>query len=646
MERDRKVGGSSDAATGGRGAAALATPGKVTLTGALQAKAEPGGLRAEADTGALHAEAQAGVAGGGGALPYADQIQASFGPRNDVGSIRAHVGGPAGASAERIGAEAYATGNQVAFRGAPDLHTAAHEAAHVMQQRDGVQLYGGVGKEGDAYERNADAVADRVVQGKSAADLLPNGGGAAGASGAVQMRRVPTNATELLTDPADASKQNENYAADADGLKRLIAIAEKEMSAADRAKVDVEQRAGLKDSAAFNALPEKDRLARRANAINKVRPDLALGDPHLIDTGPRPATLDAANIGLLVTQANAVFAAIGSGSVDKDIENVFGATKVAVAKAKYAKAQAAMNKIFLAGKILTDRSGYNDEVNLGGLTTFNEVIRLAPGAIDSPTGESVGTLVHEAMHAGNDDVNDKGYIGQPDFKTSDEARKLTNAAHFEVVSRQILKLGDDFKGIVFAPAGTSVTSSTGTVTTAPSNTPREDAIADAAEQLRWAWDMAINLHAIYLQIFKDPATEWPNFDKSIPFWSKVEKLTVHNKTKIDPASPNAALKPISTIDMALAEGIIRKLAAAQASVPTDDKSAGAYETQHSHPDVVKAVKGDKTKYRDLYVRMALHQTSHITGNDERDLRAIDKMATLRQDWANAFIDRDPSSFAD
>ena len=214
------------------------------------------------------------------------------------------------------------------------------------------------------------------------------------------------------------------------------------------------------------------------------------------------------------------------------------------------------------------------------------------------------------------------------------------------MARQLLALSDDFKDVVFAPAGTTVTSSTGAVTTAPANTAREQAIADAAEQLRWAWDMAINLHGIYLDIFKDPVGQWPSFEKSVPFWSKVEKLTVHKKTKIEPASANAALHPISTIDMALAEGIIRKLATAQASVPTDDKSAGAYEAQHSHPDVVKAVKGNKTRYRDLYVRMALHQTSHITGNDERDLRAIDVMATLRQDWANAFIDRDPASFAD
>jgi hypothetical protein len=35
-----------------------------------------------------------------------------------------------------------------------------------------VNLYGGVGEAGDSYERHADAVADRVVAGQSAADLL------------------------------------------------------------------------------------------------------------------------------------------------------------------------------------------------------------------------------------------------------------------------------------------------------------------------------------------------------------------------------------------------------------------------------------------------------------------------------------------
>ena len=53
-------------------------------------------------------------------------------------------------------------GDKIAFASAPSLHTAAHEAAHVVQQRAGVSLSGGIGKEDDQYEKNADAIADRV----------------------------------------------------------------------------------------------------------------------------------------------------------------------------------------------------------------------------------------------------------------------------------------------------------------------------------------------------------------------------------------------------------------------------------------------------------------------------------------------------
>ncbi len=131
----------------------------------------------------VHAAAAAGTSGGGGKLPHAAKIQESFG-RHDVGGIRAHTGGQADAAAKSMGARAYATGNDVAFAsGGADLHTAAHEAAHVAQQRSGVSLSGGVGKAGDKYEQHADAVADAVVAGKSAEpilDKMAGGGSAAG----------------------------------------------------------------------------------------------------------------------------------------------------------------------------------------------------------------------------------------------------------------------------------------------------------------------------------------------------------------------------------------------------------------------------------------------------------------------------------
>jgi hypothetical protein len=123
-----------------------------------------------------------GIAGGGGPLPHLDTVQQAFG-RHDVSGIEAHVGGNAETATRAIGAEAYATGQHVAFAGSPSLHTAAHEAAHVVQQRGGIQLKGGVGMAGDPHEQHADAVADLVVQGRSAEGLLDQyaqgGGGGA-----------------------------------------------------------------------------------------------------------------------------------------------------------------------------------------------------------------------------------------------------------------------------------------------------------------------------------------------------------------------------------------------------------------------------------------------------------------------------------
>jgi hypothetical protein len=151
----------------------------------------------------VHATAAQGVAGTGASLPHLDAIQHSFGA-HDVSGVQAHTGPAAQQASQGIGAQAYAVGNHVAFDGAPDLHTAAHEAAHVVQQQHGVHLKGGVGAAGDAYERHADAVADRVVAGQSAEALLgqmaPTGPGSGGAA-AVQRREVATDAE--ITGPQD-----------------------------------------------------------------------------------------------------------------------------------------------------------------------------------------------------------------------------------------------------------------------------------------------------------------------------------------------------------------------------------------------------------------------------------------------------------
>ena len=95
----------------------------------------------------IHELAAQGIQGSGGALPHLDTIQNSFG-RHDVSGVQAHTDSAAQSASEAMGAQAYASGNSVAFGGTPSLHTAAHEAAHIVQQRGGVSLDGGVGKAG------------------------------------------------------------------------------------------------------------------------------------------------------------------------------------------------------------------------------------------------------------------------------------------------------------------------------------------------------------------------------------------------------------------------------------------------------------------------------------------------------------------
>lgn len=169
------------------------------------------------DTAHVHAAAAEGTAGAGGPLPHFEAIQRSFGP-HDARGIKAHVGGPAAKASAAIGARAYATGSDVAFAEPPDLHTAAHEAAHVVQQRGGVSLSGGVGQAGDPYERHADAVADRVVRGESAVDLLDQMSGRADAGAAQRegvQRRVVQRDDQDAEQDYDPTRDIDDAALDA-----------------------------------------------------------------------------------------------------------------------------------------------------------------------------------------------------------------------------------------------------------------------------------------------------------------------------------------------------------------------------------------------------------------------------------------------
>ncbi len=213
------------------------------VRGAIQ---RAGGSNSDPDR--AHAIAGQGVAGASDPLPHGDAIQASFG-RHDVSGVQAAVGGPARAAADQLGATAYATGDKVAFGERPDLHTAAHEAAHVVQQRAGVHLAGGVGQAGDPYEKHADAVADKVVAGQSAEALLDEKAPAGSGGAAVQRKAVQFDLKSDLYDAVEGLGTDED--AIFDGLRnatpaerrsvlndaRLMAALRDDLSGSEMARV-------------------------------------------------------------------------------------------------------------------------------------------------------------------------------------------------------------------------------------------------------------------------------------------------------------------------------------------------------------------------------------------------------------------------
>ena len=120
---------------------------------------------------AIHEAARQGIRTRSTSLPHAAAIQQSFG-RHDISGIQYHDGPTAAQSARAMNAAAYSTAGHVVSAGSISMHTAAHEAAHYIQQQSGVQLKDNVGAIGDKYERHADAVANAVLQRKSAESLL------------------------------------------------------------------------------------------------------------------------------------------------------------------------------------------------------------------------------------------------------------------------------------------------------------------------------------------------------------------------------------------------------------------------------------------------------------------------------------------
>jgi hypothetical protein len=109
--------------------------------------------------------------GGGHALDslVRRQMESAFGA--DFSGVRVHTGTEADTLNQTLNARAFTTGNDIFFRqgeyspgssGGREL--LAHELTHVVQQHGGLQHNLKIGQPGDMYEREADKVAQSIIQ--------------------------------------------------------------------------------------------------------------------------------------------------------------------------------------------------------------------------------------------------------------------------------------------------------------------------------------------------------------------------------------------------------------------------------------------------------------------------------------------------
>jgi hypothetical protein len=484
------------------------------------------------------------------------------------------------------------------------------------------------------------------------------------------LRRVPPNVRALLTS-IGGSGHGANFGAHAEGVLRLIDLAMEELTPAERARVKTRRLGGL-TQAQFNALSRLERRSRWVEAILAEFPALELGDPNLLDIQPAAGSAAATNTATVVSHADALFADIISGARNPWIDQVFGATRRAAAIANYTAARAQMNLLHSTNLIVTDRgSGFSAEVDEAGLSG-PDIIRVAPDVIDHPdNNESRVTLLHESMHAGNNAISDDVYILVTGFPTESEPRKVLNAAHYEVVAWRIVDPRDSRAYPVtplppapaapttfqtFIPAGTT----SGGVTAPPRTVPEEAAVA-AYDLLQGAWALGLNLHRQYVHLFRTP-TDWtvPQFGgtvlyhNSIPFWSKVQKLTIHLKTAIAPTSADEARHPVSQVDIALSEGTTRRLGQAMDVIEPlqTDADIRAFETANSTAaERASAFPGGAhtniNRERDFLIKLAARSVHFVTGRASRDLRVVRVMGDPALSlWGDILRPRNPATFAD
>ncbi len=619
--------------------------------------------------------------------PLPKTVRDFFEPRfgYDFSQVRIHADTKAVDSARELNAYAYTVGQNVVFgpgEYAPGTTKGkkllAHELTHTIQQGanksiqkkltisnvpgiiiqcaiptsiNDVTMTKASTVNDSSLESNADAVQENIPSIQKVIHVSNN-------TNVIQRRRIPTHAdiTRLVS--------GTNLPANRSGLARLVRHSMAQLNIRTQRPAVRERARGALSSTQFSALPRWQQDLRLAQAIYDLHQRLRHGDPRLYMTGIRPTTLDAANLATLVRLANEHLMAIVSGAHDTSIGqvfgigHVFGTSNIDKAKTNYTNAKTKMNSLHPRG-IVTDRSGYVREVHSEGWSDGYQIM-VSDRTLDNPTdNESIITLIHESMHAGNNSgnnsIDDRGYISTAIFTRMSERDKLRNAAHYEVVPYRIL--GGAYAYLAPPPLPVFIPASTAAPLTAT-----QRGVRQASERFRKAWGVAGNLHSLYVNVHLNP-TRWDvplpaeyegahlsaRFQNTLPFWSKVEKMTIHRKTTISPTSADPSRQPVSRIDVALSEGVVRKLSQAMLYVPQTQSAAQTFINSKTTASQRAAIAGNAARIGNLLLRLVLHDIRYrygrITGTFTRDLAVVRRLARAdRDDFSEILRPRAPSAF--
>ena len=143
-----------------------------------------------------------------------------------------------------------------------------------------------------------------------------------------------------------------------------------------------------------------------------------------------------------------------------------------------------------------------------------------------------------------------------------------------------------------------------------------------------------------------------HFAQSLPFWSKVENMTIHHRPGIAATAGNPSSNPVTLIDVAQSESVIRKLSDGMEQTNDSNLTEADAVTLETKADATQQTKIAKSAADEAKVLVSLvrsEKLGEITGRVERDERAVDRLS--KASLAASFFDdvlapQSPSSFTD